>query len=265
MELGLDLGCRNSQRSFARADCPRARSFNARPCLRGSRAKKVLEDFLGAFVGDFRPDCGAELAAGRKGQSALPPLRRLFHPAATVGSAHRDVPYATGTGDVVFAPDLRHQLTRACLSRRFPIWAFSNFASRKHPICDATDSPTQTWKPMPRGSMPASTNSCASYRPNAAGDQTPAHDQENAATSLRLDDQLGCESLHRHRLRHRDRPPPRKPVCCQKRRPRCRRDRAAPKWLWVSSRGGSVRAVRGVPAPPRKGLQSAAHRAASGR
>ena len=69
-----------------------------------SRAKKVVEDFLG----DFRPDYwvsdryGGQLGwAGKENQVCLAHLIR-------------DVQYAIDSGDDVFAPDLRHLLGRAC-------------------------------------------------------------------------------------------------------------------------------------------------------
>src|SRR5208283_2145332 len=69
-----------------------------------SRAKKVVEDFLG----DFRPDYwvsdryGGQLGwANKENQVCLAHLIR-------------DVQYAIDCGDDVFAPDLRHLLGRAC-------------------------------------------------------------------------------------------------------------------------------------------------------
>ncbi len=69
-----------------------------------SRAKKVVEDFLG----DFRPDYwvsdryGGQLGWAKKDNQVC--LAHLI----------RDVQYAIDAGDDVFAPDLRHLLGRAC-------------------------------------------------------------------------------------------------------------------------------------------------------
>ena len=69
-----------------------------------SRAKKVVEEFLG----DFRPDYwvsdryGGQMGWARKDNQVC--LAHLI----------RDVQYAIDSGDDVFAPDLRHLLGRAC-------------------------------------------------------------------------------------------------------------------------------------------------------
>lgn len=69
-----------------------------------SRAKKVVDDFLG----DFRPDYwvsdryGGQMGWAKKDNQVC--LAHLI----------RDVQYAIDAGDDVFAPDLRHLLGRAC-------------------------------------------------------------------------------------------------------------------------------------------------------
>jgi transposase len=74
--------------------------FVAKP----SRAKKVVEDFLG----DFRPDYWvSDRYGGQMGFATKDNQVCLAH-------LIRDVQYAIDSGDDVFAPDLRHLLGRAC-------------------------------------------------------------------------------------------------------------------------------------------------------
>ena len=82
-----------------------------------SRAKKVVEDFLG----DWRPDYwisdryGAQMGWAAKEHQVC--LAHLI----------RDVQYAIDEGDRIFAPTLRHLLGRAC-----------RIGSRRHRLADAT-------------------------------------------------------------------------------------------------------------------------------
>ena len=69
-----------------------------------SRAKKVVEDFLG----DFRPDFWvSDRYGGQMGWAAVNHQVCLAH-------LIRDVQYAIDAGDDIFAPELRHLLGRAC-------------------------------------------------------------------------------------------------------------------------------------------------------
>jgi len=87
-----------------------------------SRAKKVVE----AFLGDFRPDFwvsdrhGGQMGWARKEhQVCLPSARhstelRSPEPLARFAHLIRDAQYAIEAGDDVFAPDFQHLLGRAC-------------------------------------------------------------------------------------------------------------------------------------------------------
>jgi len=69
-----------------------------------SRAKKVVEDFLG----DFRPDFWvSDRYGGQMGWANVNNQVCLAH-------LIRDVQYAIDAGDDIFAPELRHLLGRAC-------------------------------------------------------------------------------------------------------------------------------------------------------
>lgn len=97
-ETGLRVGKTNWWLwVFHHGDCA---VFVAKP----SRAKKVVEDFLG----DFRPDYWvSDRYGGQMGFATKDNQVCLAH-------LIRDVQYAIDSGDDVFAPDLRHLLGRAC-------------------------------------------------------------------------------------------------------------------------------------------------------
>jgi transposase len=74
-----------------------------------SRAKKVVEEFLG----DFRPDYWvSDRYGGQMGWAAKDHQVCLAH--LIRQSSCSDVQYAIDAGDDIFAPDLRHLLGRAC-------------------------------------------------------------------------------------------------------------------------------------------------------
>jgi transposase len=126
-ETGLRVGKKNWWLSVFHHDD--SAFFVAAP----SRAKKVVADFLG----DFRPEFWVSDRYG--GQMSWASVNNQVCLAHLI----RDVQYATDAGDDIFAPELRHLLGRACRIGR-----------RREKLADAT------LKPMPRGSMSASTNSC---------------------------------------------------------------------------------------------------------
>ncbi len=89
-----------------------------------SRAKKVVEDFLGGW----RPDYWvSDRYGGQMGWAAKENHPRVKSPGTCLAHLIRDVQYAIDEGDRIFAPALRHLLGRACRIGR-----------RRHRLADAT-------------------------------------------------------------------------------------------------------------------------------
>jgi transposase len=176
-----------------------------------SRAKKVVENFLG----DFRPDFWvSDRYGGQMGWASVNNQVCLAH-------LIRDVQYAIDAGDDIFAPELRHLLGRACRigrrRKRLADATLKTYAARLNARLDELMRLTLTHEAgvklqrmikrtrqylfvfVTNRDVPATNNGseralrpCAVFRKITNGFRT----------------EWGGQALRRHPLRHRNRPPP---------------------------------------------------------